>query len=149
MRRAAQAGSVTFDASGTFEDGATLSGTMTIDTTVGQVTAVNLVVSAPDSLDLTFVQYQSNTSYSGDYFIQTGPTATGLPNFLVVLPVTTLVGYSGGSIGSTTQPANSIESNVYPVTTLTVGSLSAVPEPSSLVLAGTAGLGLWTRRRRG
>lgn len=26
---------------------------------------------------------------------------------------------------------------------------TAVPEPSSLVLAGTAGLGLWTRRRRG
>ncbi len=36
----------TFTAEGTFQDGATLGGTLTIDTTTGVVTAANLLVGA-------------------------------------------------------------------------------------------------------
>jgi hypothetical protein len=42
----------TFTAEGTFADGATLGGTLTIDTSIGTVIAANLMVGAPYSLTL-------------------------------------------------------------------------------------------------
>ncbi len=50
----------TFTAEGTFVDGATLGGTLTIDTTIGMVTAANLMVGAPYSLTLATVQNQTD-----------------------------------------------------------------------------------------
>jgi hypothetical protein len=142
----------TFDAEGTFDDGATLSGTLSIDTTIGTVTSANLVVGAPDSLDFIDIQFQGGNIYPGDYFIQAGTTPSGLPNLLLVLPTDSLVGYSGGPIGSDTNPANGYVSSIYLGATLTDGSLTAVPEPSGLLLgtvAGLAGTGyVWRRRRR-
>ncbi len=44
--------SLVFNAAGIFEDGAPLSGTLTIDTTSGMVTAANLTVGAPISCPL-------------------------------------------------------------------------------------------------
>ena len=94
----AKAALITFDASGNFADGATLSGTLTINTTTGAATAVDLIVSAPDSLTFDFIQFQGIAGPV--YEIQTGTTATGNPNFDLGLALTTLVGYSGGPIES-------------------------------------------------
>jgi hypothetical protein len=133
---------LTFNAEGTFDDGATLGGTVTIDTTIGTVVAANLTVSAPDSLDLTFVQGQrSNLPVTGDYQFDVGPSASEIPAFDVSLPVATLVDYPGGPIGSDSQPANNFASVLFltSLTDLTVlqeGSLSlTTPEPSTFWMA--------------
>jgi len=135
----------TFNASGTFQSGSTLSGTVTIDTTTGVVTAVDLTASSPDSLNFTFIQVQiPNSTDNGDFFLQTAPAAVGLPNLDFALPDSFLVGYVGGSIGSLDQPANGYVSDVFyqftPQVTddLVSGNLTATPLPSSAWM----GLGL-------
>lgn len=70
----AKADLLTLDASGTFADGATLSGTLTINTTTGVATAADLIVSAPDSLTFDFIQFQGLAGPI--YEIQTGTAAT-------------------------------------------------------------------------
>jgi hypothetical protein len=146
-----------FTVSGTFEDGATLSGTVTIDVMTGVATAVDLVVGPPDSLTFTFIQSQLADQASGTYTLFTGTAASGLPNLNIVLPTTTLVNYSGGFIASTTQPFGGFFSDIFYSDTLQVnltqGTLTApTPEPASLTLlaigaAGLAGFG-WRKRRR-
>ncbi len=132
----------TFAAAGEFQDGATLGGTMTIDTTAGIVTAVDLTVTAPDSLAFTFVQAQE--SFEGIYTIQTGTAASGFPDLNLYFPNPSLVGYTGGYIGSGDQTAIVYVSDIYYSSNnqvyLTVGSLTAVPEPSTLLVACVGGV---------
>ena len=149
----------TFDASGTFQSGSTLGGTVTIDVTTGVVTAVDLTASAPDSLNFTFIQVQiPNSTDNTDFFLQTAPTAVGLPNLNFVLANSFLVGYTGGPIGSLDQLANGVTSDVFYQFTpqvadlLVSGSLTAAaPLPSSawmgLGLLGVLLAGSRLRRR--
>jgi hypothetical protein len=132
-----QGSTVTFEASGSFLSGATLSGTVTIDVTAGVATASDLVVSAPDSLTFAFVESQNLCCALTDYEIQVGTAASGVPDFGLLLPTATLIGYNGGEIGGTSQPANGFVSEIQFLSTediLTVGSLTAVPEPSTSLM---------------
>lgn len=146
----------TFLASGSFDSGSTLSGTLAVDTTTGSATAVDLVVSAPASLTFDSIQYQTaNYAGTGTYDIQTGTAAGGLPNLNFAL-ASPLIGYTGGSLGSEHDLANGLLTWIYYSSThqdrLVVGSLTPVPEPASaalLSLGGLLGLGLVRRKIAG
>lgn len=136
----------TFNASGTFADGATLSGTVDINTTIGSVTNVNLIVSGSNSLVFTYVQGQAAIG-GGLYEVQNGVTAAGFPNLNLVIIATSLVGYSGGNLSSFTLPNGGVSGIFYSANEavgLQEGELtpSAVPEPSTLAFMGTGLLGL-------
>jgi CSLREA domain-containing protein len=149
----------TFDATGTFQDGATLAGTLTIDTTNGDVLASSLAI-PPDSSALDVIQGVGST---GDAFDILLGTASGqYPNLNLVLPVGTLVGYAGGLLASnanpvTTQGAVAISnfvSTTHNITFLDSGQLTpaaATPEITTLAMIGggliTLGLAALRRRR--
>ncbi|HWF10488.1 MAG TPA: hypothetical protein VG297_18600 [Bryobacteraceae bacterium] len=109
----------TFNATGTFGDGSTLSGTLTIDTGLGSVTGGHLFVTP--SVQQTFQglsSAQGSTSYDfdsfefGGAFVDLGGNnlwesvdfgATSLPDANLQLDIylpgqTSLVGYSGGAL---------------------------------------------------
>jgi len=144
----------TFNATGTFESGSTLTGTVTIDETIGSVTALNLTFSAPDSEHFTVLQSQG--SVSGIYQIAAGIAASGRPAFFFALPTPSLVGYSGSTIASDAAPANFTVSDIQitssSVDILASGNLTAAPLPSSawggLALIGGLGLTTFLRRSR-
>ncbi len=144
----------TFTAEGTFVDGATLGGTLTIDTTIGMVTAANLMVGAPYSLTLATVQNQTDPPPPPTYyFVTVGATAAGFPYIDLIFPVSSLVAYAGGELLSTTtfgQPGvggggysalYTLIGTTPQVDDLSTGSLSvAVPEPNTLLVACMGGV---------
>jgi PEP-CTERM motif-containing protein len=136
---------VTFFATGVTANNSTLSGTLTIDPVSGAFLALDLTMSGPLSFSVdvlgAFSQGPGETSIVG----VSGPNS---PQITIDLPVSTLVGYAGGSICTGGCPVNSIAAisdtnNSF----FTSGSLTAVPEPASLALAGGALLGLAMLRR--
>jgi hypothetical protein len=161
----AHAGVVTFDASGTFQDGSVLSGTMLIDTAIGSITGGDLAVSG-NAADFTSLELQRTWPPTSPFLteVQFGngrPTANSL-TFL--FPPVSLVGYTGGiicGISSTCidQAGLHYFSNISTFDgqffsnfiDLDSGSLrpAGVPEPSTAVLslAGLALAALRLRRR--
>ncbi len=147
-----------FDATGTFASGSTLSGTITIDTTNGVLESSSLIVSAPDSLNFSFIQSQfANPSI---YVLQFGTAASGLPSLVLGVSVSDLVGFTGGAFGSVQNRVPGGVSNIAFDTRadlLSVGGLSvaspqpiaATPEPATLALlaTGLAGVAGSVRRR--
>ena len=137
-----------FTASGVFDDGATLSGTLTIDTVTGSFVSADLFVSgdpkassaSSSQFSLIFSQNESSLGY---------PTVT-YQSMVVIESVddvnefditldSNLVGYAGGSISLA-----GIESHATLMggPSLTSGTLKAAPEPGSLPLAAVSFLGL-------
>ncbi len=141
----------TFTAEGTFADGATLGGTLTIDTSIGTVTAANLTVGAPDSLTFVAVQDQLVVS-NGFTQVDVGEAEFTIPSIELDIPVTSMVAYAGGALigmtinqnygGNTSTlflPAHG--GRGYVELGLQSGSLSvAVPEPSTLLVACVGGV---------
>lgn len=157
-----------FYLSGTFEDGATLGGFLYIDIVPPSglpsdpfagtvVTSFATITLPPPSLNVLSpenITTQSQiTSDSYKVEVQTDDTLTTMDLYL---PVTTLLGYTGGPLISDTYMAGQ---NMYvsgydvsgdPHLKMGQLSLAAVPEPSSLLLAclggGMLGLG-WVASR--
>src|SRR5271166_1841690 len=98
----ARAGQIsTFTAEGTFQDGATLSGTLTIDTTQGLASAANLTIAPIASLPILFTSVQAQgaiTSPGGTHAYELFFSQTNGPELALFLPVPSLIDYPGGPI---------------------------------------------------
>jgi len=145
---------ITFVATGVTQSGSTLSGDVVIDTTAGSVSSLSLTMSSPLSFTAnTFDSFASGQA-SG-YLVIQADNGTTFPFVALDIPTATLVGYTGGSlctVGSTCPNGISFsEASTSNATTsgFVSGSLTTAPEPASLVLVGSALLGLaaWRRRR--
>jgi hypothetical protein len=156
----AAAANVTFDASGTLSDGSVLSGTLTIDTTAGDIVGSDLITTGPSSFTFVNIVNQSYTQVPGNYNVG-DRNSTSTEDFDFDLPdlgQTPLAGYDGGSICSASVSCvNGGGSNLYDLVLnqggayLLSGSLSpAVPEPTPTILIslGLFGLGALEFRRR-
>lgn len=146
----------TFNVAGVLSDGATLSGDVVIDTFAGLVESSSLTVSSPLSFTVSF--NYSGTGYNPNYFayeISGQPDATTYyPYVVLYLPVTTLFNYAGGPLcsaanfGSTCTTLSLAGTSSTAQFGVTTGSLTTAPEPTSILLVGSALLGLLALRRR-
>lgn len=150
---ASRADAAVFIADGLFQDGSTLSGTVTIDTVAGLFTAIDLVVGPPGNL--TFGVNIDQGSFGAPFFYSVfvqNVAATYDFNFAV--PLDSIVGYTGGSLCSLETEPTCLTSTFQNLITgefgpdLVRGSLSQVPEPATAALAASVLVGLWAIRRR-
>jgi hypothetical protein len=159
----AQASPVLFDASGSFTDGSTLSGTITIDPTTGLATAENLSISGGSSgyvspllFDATppALQQQDNQG-AGNVWLNSSDVSNSW-QLRVDIPGPTLVGYAGGPLVVSSFPPDGtyFTASGEGGANLLSGSLTAVttPAPPTIVLLAsalfTAGAFHLVRRRR-
>jgi hypothetical protein len=139
----------TFTATGVFQDGATLSGTIDINVTNGQIASVDLIASAPRSLAFTYLQAQeANYPITGNLtaFIGIDILAGIFPTLNLGFGTNSLVGYMGGNLNSKATPFNAyyvstIQFSNEDYDLLLSGSLTPAtapaPEPFSLALFST------------
>jgi hypothetical protein len=142
---------VNFNISGTFADGATLSGTVTIDTTTGTATGMDVTASTSPT-PITFNTDVSSVYAPGDGEVLIEGYDSTLSNELVLGVVgssTVLQGYTGGTLAGTSSTPFSPASFFAPgggegtPVDLTTGALTApgtttTPAPATLTLAATA-----------
>ena len=136
------------DLTGAFDDGSTLSGTITIDITTGLATALDAVADG-FGIDDIVTQF----SQSGEYTVGAGPSGNNDAHFFLTFPIADLIGYSDGALSTDTRLG------ILPLTrpratSLTSGSatlVQGVPEPSTwgLMIIGFAGVGFFAVRRAG
>jgi WD40 repeat protein len=135
---------LTFNASGKFSNGDALGGTVTIDVTTGTVTTAAFTATGPDpQLFNSTIGQASNTPVAGDTEIAAySPTNGGVPTLVLSVPTSSFVGYLGGTLGSNTMGANGFTSAYFfndgSNVTLVSGSLTSIPEPTSLVCSASA-----------
>jgi hypothetical protein len=141
--------STIFDATGTTANGSTLSGTVTIDTIGGTVTALDLTMAGAFSFNVDSAGPNTGV-FESQYVIEADNGVSSAPFIDIFLPPATLAGYSGGNFCAGSCALNSTTAAASgPPTSFISGSLTAAaPEPASWMLMGAAMLGLVTRRIR-
>jgi len=145
---------MTFDLSGELYDGAALSGTFTVNEITGTVTAVDLMLTAPNAGTFKVVDGQGPDG--SDYDFGAAMTYGEYPSITILLPVSTLVGYDGGTVCNlkalclgnetsgllTNSDDNGDEAHELTSGTATPVGATATPEPASVGLLSLLGLGL-------
>jgi hypothetical protein len=149
----ARANTVTFNATGTFSDGANLSGTITIDNSLGVVTMVDLIISAPDAATFNVIGFQApDTPTTGQYDIEAykcSPTSNCLyPWLQVVLPVSSLIGYNGGIFVAPSALYPSEADSPVVLTGSLTGTETPIPSSLPLFATGLGALGLLASRKK-
>jgi len=154
-----QASATVFQASGTFDDGALLEGTLAIDMNAGVITASGLTISGGGTF--TTILFQGNLGPPAFYSVL-ADNAAGTEEFSFGLLAESLVGFSGGSFCAADTGA-CITSVYYSLSdplnqvSLLNGTLTepsgATPEPSAfplcaIALAGTVMLYQCRRSKR-
>jgi hypothetical protein len=158
----AHASVLTFDASGVFDGGYTLGGTVTIDNTLGSVVASDLTISGAPALpnpdSFTTILAASPSPVGGGLFDFNVDDSAG-NIFSSGFTAPTLVGFTGGSFCSELTPnlcGSALEdfSNSFSFYELQSGTLSlavsAVPELSTwaMMILGFCGVGFLAYRQK-
>ena len=153
--------STVFDLTGTYNGGAgTLFGNVTIDTIAG--TVVSADVSASGTLTyshFTFDAAKSSQILGTLYSLVANNSGVLTPNINIRIPVATLVGYAGGNLCAAGAFCSGSSSNVnygpgapgaynFSNGSALTAQSAATPEPTSVVLVGSAMLALLGLRRR-
>jgi hypothetical protein len=144
----AHAGLITFLASGIFQDGSTLGGTILIDTTAGSVISGDLTITGHVA-DFTTFDFQRTWPLASPFLYETSFENGQLTgnNLIFLFPPVSLVGYSGGILcGITTTCLDAANMQYYSnfntrsggsstdFVELDHGSLVAAPEPSTAAM---------------
>ena len=145
----------TFEAQGVFASGASLGGTIAIDTTLGTIAATDLTVSHLATRLFSAVD-SSEPGSEGSVVLTVGKRQTGYPALVLQILTPTLVQYAGGPLASATDPSPAETASVlrrrrhHVDGTLVEARLTPLPEPDSAALLATSALLLplcWGLRR--
>ena len=146
-----------FTITGNLVNGSTVSGTVNIDTVGGTVDAVNLIVAGAFNFTANQIGVAAErVTPAGVYQIEAQDFFGVGASFVdLELPVTTLVGYAGGSVCAIGNPcpgtfvSDAASPGSSPASSFTgSASASAVPEPSTIFLMIGGGAMLLAAKRR-
>jgi hypothetical protein len=144
----ASASAAVFNISGTLANGATFSGTLTIDTTTvnsnSAITAANITVSAPTAVTCTGINFHGAAGAAG-YFFDLSCTPGG--DLFLILPTPGnaggfLTGYTGGAVSVTSPGLTIPNTGVFVVTAGSVALVSTTTADSPFQVRYAANLNL-------